>query len=208
MSRSTSSTGSISRIAVVTGTFVFVAVALVVAVHRAAEPRIAEARIALLEARLIEVLPPGALGGAATRDIIEAPSAALGIDAPLPIHRIYRDDKPFAAVLSVTAPDGYNGDIDLVIGVDVEARITGVRVTAHRETPGLGDAIEQRRSDWITLFDGLEADDPPASAWATEPRGGTFDAFTGATVTPEAVVRAVHRALVWFESNREAVFAR
>lgn len=102
-----------------------------------------------------------------------------------------------AVILPVVTRQGYNGDIHLLIGIDQQQRISGVRVTQHQETPGLGDDIERNRSDWITLFNGLGLESLPPSGWAVSKDGGHFDAFTGATITPRAVVNAVHKALLY-----------
>lgn len=100
-----------------------------------------------------------------------------------------------AVILPVVTRQGYNGEIRLLIGIDQQQRISGVRVTQHQETPGLGDDIERSRSDWITEFNGLRLDSLPPKGWAVAKDGGHFDAFTGATITPRAVVNAVHKAL-------------
>ncbi|MDQ7730051.1 electron transport complex subunit RsxG [Halomonas sp. SpR8] len=100
-----------------------------------------------------------------------------------------------AVILPVITRQGYNGEIRLLVGIDEQQRITGVRVTQHQETPGLGDDIERSRSDWITGFNGLGLDSLPNGGWAVAKDGGQFDAFTGATITPRAVVNAVHKAL-------------
>ncbi|TMU24127.1 electron transport complex subunit RsxG [Halomonas sp. ATBC28] len=100
-----------------------------------------------------------------------------------------------AVILPVVTRQGYNGKIHLLIGIDEHQRISGVRVTQHQETPGLGDDIERSRSDWITGFNGLRLDSLPPEGWAVAKDGGHFDAFTGATITPRAVVNAVHKAL-------------
>ncbi|QNU61595.1 electron transport complex subunit RsxG [Vreelandella titanicae] len=100
-----------------------------------------------------------------------------------------------AVILPVVTRQGYNGEIRLLIGIDEQQRISGVRVTQHQETPGLGDDIERSRSDWITGFNGLRLDSLPPEGWAVAKDGGHFDAFTGATITPRAVVNAVHKAL-------------
>src|SRR5690606_17602561 len=114
---------------------------------------------------------------------------------------------PEAVILVPTAPDGYNAPIRLLVGLSPEGVLTGVRVVSHRETPGLGDAIDLRKSRWILQFDGKRLDDPPAELWAVEKEGGVFDGLTGATVTSRAVIRAVHNALVYFERHREELFA-
>ena len=100
-----------------------------------------------------------------------------------------------AVILPVVTRQGYNGEIRLLIGIDEQQRISGVRVTHHQETPGLGDDIERSRSDWITRFNGLGLASLPPEEWAVAKDGGHFDAFTGATITPRAVVHAVHKAL-------------
>lgn len=131
----------------------------------------------------------------------------LGGTQPQTIHRARRGGQAVAAVLSVTADDGYNGAIQLLLGVDVDGRVIGVRVVGHRETPGLGDPIEAERSDWIHRFAGRRIGDPPAERWAVRRDGGDFDQFAGATITPRAVVNAVRRALTWFGDNQAVVFA-
>ncbi|WP_222890403.1 electron transport complex subunit RsxG [Enterobacter sp. C2] len=111
--------------------------------------------------------------------------------------RVYiarQDDKPVAAVLETTAPDGYSGAIQLLVGADFNGTVLGTRVTEHHETPGLGDKIELRLSNWITSFSGKKIAGASDSHWAVKKDGGDFDQFTGATITPRAVVNAVKRA--------------
>ncbi|EPC03369.1 hypothetical protein L861_17660 [Litchfieldella anticariensis FP35 = DSM 16096] len=109
-------------------------------------------------------------------------------------------------IMPVVATGGYSGDIHLLVGIDQQGRVTGVRVTRHQETPGLGDKIERRKSDWITRFNGRSLEDPASGNWAVTKDGGEFDAFTGATITPRAVVRAVKRSLEYVEAERSALF--
>lgn len=117
------------------------------------------------------------------------------------------DDEVVGIVFSAVAPDGYSGDIHLLIGVDRDGELQGVRVSTHRETPGLGDAIEAERSNWIRDFDGRSLGNPPADDWTVRKDGGVFDQFTGATITPRAVVRAVRRALEYFDEHRDDLLA-
>lgn len=105
-----------------------------------------------------------------------------------------QDDRPVAAILEATAPDGYSGAIQLLVGVDFNGTVLGTRVTEHHETPGLGDKIELRLSDWITHFSGKTISAENDLHWAVKKDGGDFDQFTGATITPRAVVNAVKRA--------------
>jgi electron transport complex protein RnfG len=113
-----------------------------------------------------------------------------------------------AAVFSVVARGGYAGDIELLVGVRADGRVAGVRVVEHHETPGLGDGIEADKSDWIRGFDGRSLGDPPREDWAVRRDGGDFDQFTGATITPRAVVEAVRDTLIYFEDHRDQVFAQ
>ncbi|WP_370314880.1 electron transport complex subunit RsxG [Thalassolituus sp.] len=126
---------------------------------------------------------------------------------PLPenalIYRARNDGEVSAVILPAVAPDGYTTSIDLIVGVNRDGTLAGVRVVAHRETPGLGDKIEARKSDWITSFTGKSLQNPIAEQWAVRKDGGEFDQFTGATITPRAVVRAVKRALLFFDMHRD-----
>lgn len=115
--------------------------------------------------------------------------------------------QPSALVLDVVAPDGYAGPIRLLVAVAADGNVLGVRVTAHQETPGLGDDIEAGRSKWITRFTGRALGDPPISRWQVQRDGGDFPQFAGATLTPRAVVAAVRRTLQFVARHGEAVRA-
>ena len=162
----------------------------------------------VLRRQLNQVINPERYDNNLLQDRIEVTDPALGVDVPVTVYRARMQGIPVAAVFSTIAPDGYNGRIRLLVGVDVNGVITGVRVLSHRETPGLGDAIEAGRSDWIRDFTGRSLGDPPAPRWAVKRDGGAFDQFTGATVTPRAVVNAIRRTLVYFQAHRKQVFAR
>lgn len=108
------------------------------------------------------------------------------------------DRRILGLVVPVTSTQGYNGRIDMLVGITAQGRLSGVRVTEHRETPGLGDGIEVRKSDWIEQFQGLSLVAPPAGGWATSVDGGGIDALTGATITSRAVAQAVHDSLQWY----------
>ncbi|NEZ04201.1 RnfABCDGE type electron transport complex subunit G [Wenzhouxiangella sp. XN201] len=137
-------------------------------------------------------------------------TARLGIPdlaEPAVVYRARQDGKPVAVVMDVVTSAGYSGDIRLLIAADVDGTVLGVRVVEHRETPGLGDKIERRRSDWIEQFDGRSLVEPPAEDWAPDRRDGAFDTLTSATITSAAVVDAVKRALQAFESGKGNLFA-
>ena len=121
-------------------------------------------------------------------------------------YRARLDGKAVAVILKMAAVNGYNGKINLLVGINENGTLCGVRVTSHKETPGLGDAIEVERNDWILGFYGRALGDPQPDGWAVKRDGGEFDQFTGATVTPRAVVEAVRLALEFFEEHKSFLF--
>lgn len=159
--------------------------------------------------QLNEVLPARFYDNNLHEDWVEVTDAAwFRHDVPVRIYRARLQNQPVAAIMSVVAPDGYNGNIYLLVGVFTDGRISGVSVSKHRETPGLGDPIDRNRSDWALGFNGKSLQDPQERGWTVKRDGGDFDQFTGATITPRAVVRAVHRALLYFEQHQDQLFAQ
>ncbi|WP_297529287.1 electron transport complex subunit RsxG [Thiohalobacter sp.] len=203
---------NLHRQILVTGLFLFLFAAIgtgmVAYTYDATRERIHEnERLALLR-HIHQIINPERHDNDLFHDTIQVVDPnLLGTDEPVTVYRARMGGHPVAVVMTPVAPDGYNGSIRLLVGIDVNGRITGVRVLSHRETPGLGDAIEADRSDWILGFEGRSLNDPPESQWAVKRDGGVFDQFTGATITPRAVVKAVKRALIYFEQHREALFA-
>lgn len=113
-----------------------------------------------------------------------------------------KGDKITAYTIETTAPDGYSGDIRLLMGMTPEGEILGVRVIEHKETPGLGDKIETRISDWILSFSHQWINEKTLSQWKVKKDGGKFDQFAGATITPRAVVNQVRRAALALLQNQ------
>lgn len=107
-----------------------------------------------------------------------------------------------SAIILFTQSAGYSGDIAMLIAIKADGQLSGVRVLSHTETPGLGDKIEQAKSDWILGFSGLSLTNPDTTGWAVKKDGGQFDAFTGATITPRAVVKGVYETLQLFKANQ------
>ena len=166
---------------------------LTAAINQMTKTTIAEQASLQQEALFDQVLPAERYNNALAQScyLVTAPELGKGE------HRVYiakQDDKPVAAVLEATAPDGYSGAIQLLVGADFNGTVLGTRVTEHHETPGLGDKIELRLSDWITHFAGKKISGADDAHWAVKKDGGDFDQFTGATITPRAVVNAVKRA--------------
>lgn len=130
----------------------------------------------------------------------------LGISRPVPVYRARRGGEPVAVVLHTVAPDGYRGPIELLVAIDRGGRLLGVQVVRHRETPGLGDAFENRNRDWLPKFTGRSLENPPQQRWSVRRDGGDFDSFTGATITPRAIVKAVRRALEFYRAKQHILF--
>lgn len=141
----------------------------------------------------------------ADRISVTAPDL-LGSEVPATVFRARRGGAPVAAVIHTVAPDGYRGPIELLVAVDVEGTLLGVQVVRHNETPGLGDAFETREQDWLAAFRGLSLNQPPQARWTVRKDGGYFDAFTGATITPRAIVKGVRRTLEFYRAYRERLF--
>lgn len=131
----------------------------------------------------------------------------LGTTRAVPVHRVRREGRPVALILDPVAPDGYAGSITLRIAVDFDGRILGTRVLQHHETPGLGGLIDDASSDWMAGFNGRSLASPTADRWKVRKEGGDFDQFTGATVTPRAVVRAIAACLRYVEQHRDELYA-
>lgn len=121
-------------------------------------------------------------------------------------YRARQQGEPRAVVLKFNAVNGYNGNITLLAGINLNGSLRGVRIISHKETPGLGDAIEIEKSDWVLDFSGKSLNKPNPDRWAVKSDGGEFDQFTGATITPRAVVDAVRLSLEYFEANRAYLF--
>ena len=164
--------------------------------------------------RLIsEVLAPASYDNALLEDfIIIGPTPQLGLDEGGRIYRARRAGEPAALVLEAVAPDGYSGRIQLVVAVNADGRLSGVRVVGHKETPGLGDYIDPRKDrnktqPWIGQFAGLSLGDVAAEKWTVKRDGGAFAYRSGATISARAVSRATGRVLEYATGHRDALFA-
>ena len=189
------------------GGITLLAVALLTGVHYQTRDEIAEQRRQAELRTVREVLPQRLYDNDLLGDMIMVTNAALlGREQAQRVYRARLAGQPSAIAIQATAPRGYNGKIDLIIGISRDGELTGVRVTAHKETPGLGDDIHQGVSDWVLDFDGRSLNNTSELEWAVERDGGQFDQFTGATISPRAVVDAVHKALQYYDENRATIF--
>ena len=186
--------------------FAVIGTAMVAATYEGTRDRIAANERETPLRKLNQLIPPGSYDNELLDDSIELPAGELA-DRPLRVYRARLQGQPVAVVMNTIAPDGYSGSIHLLVGINHDGTVAGVRVVAHRETPGLGDGIDEERSDWIYGFNGRSLDDPTSARWAVRKDGGVFDQFTGATISPRAVVKAVHAALLYYRAHRDALFA-
>jgi electron transport complex protein RnfG len=160
-----------------------------------------EGRIAQLYALAEPLLSNGTIQ---TRVRKELPSTApTSLERPLVITPIADSSGQIGSVIPFRSTEGYSGTIQLLIALDQDQRIVGLRVIDHKETPGLGDKIDTRKTDWILSFNGLSYGDLSPNDWAVDKDGGRFDSFTGATITPRAVVNALRDTLSYFNANPE-----
>ncbi len=197
---------AITRNAVILGLFAIGTAAALALTNQATLQRVECNQQRALIDSLAQVMPAAQHDNVLILDRIEVQDPLLGAETQH-IYRARQGGEPSGAVLEATAPDGYGGAIALIVGVDAGGRILGVRaVPPHNETPGLGDKIERRKSDWITSFNGRSLANSDSDGWAVIKDGGRFDSFTGATITPRAVVGAVHRALLYFRAHSDQVF--
>lgn len=193
---------SMLKNALVLGLFAVVTVGGVTLLQRGTADRIQAAERQAQVRALGEILPTGSYDNdlLASTTLLNEP--LLGHRTPQPVHLACKDGQTTAVILRATAPDGYSGAIHLLIGILADGRLAGVRVIGHRETPGLGDRIELAKDSWILGFTGKSLENPDKSGWAVKKDGGAFDQFAGATITPRAVIKAVHQALRYFQANK------
>lgn len=197
---------SVARNSIILGIFAMFTVGLIAVTQQSTADRIAEERRRAQMSALTEILADGQHDNDMLSDTFMVEDRKLlSLPGPSEAYRGRQDGEVVAVILPVIAPDGYSGRIDLLVGIRANGELAGVRVLSHRETPGLGDKLELAKSQWILSFDGKSLSMPAPENWGVRKDGGAFDQFTGATITPRAVVQAVYRALQYFEENRDSL---
>ena len=202
-----------ARTAVILFVFVVIFTALLSGAYLWTRPAIEAASIAEKMTLIDEVLPRDRYDNALLKDFVSLPpTPALGLDESSAIYRARRNGQIEALVLETVAPDGYAGKIRLLVALGQDGAVIGVRVIAHRETPGLGDYIEPKKDrnkerPWITQFNGLTPATIEEREWKVRKDGGRFDSVAGATVTPRAVIKAVRKAALFVVANSERILA-
>ena len=200
---------SITRNSLLLGLFALSTTLLISGTYLLTKDRIALEQRKAEERALLEIVPASRHNNSMLDNtvLVNASSEGLGLRHEKQIYLARQDGKAVAAIIPVTASDGYSGDINLIVGVNTDGTIAGVRALSHRETPGLGDKVDLKKSDWVLGFNGTSLVNPELSRWAVKKDKGHFDQFTGATITPRAVVAATLRALQYAQSHKSVLFA-
>ncbi len=187
--------------------FAVVGTAMVAITEQSTEQQIIDNEREVLLRNLYALLPPEELDNdIATDTKLLAANELLGTEEESIVYRARLNNQPVAAIFNSIAPNGYSGAIHLLVGVRVDGSLAAVRVIKHVETPGLGDGIEARKSDWILGFDGKSLENPGIEQGKVRRDGGDFDQLTGATITPRAVIAAVKNTLLYYQQNADRIF--
>ena len=184
--------------------FAIIGSSLVGATFEGTKKQIAENERRAMLRTLNNILPANTYNNDLINETINLyPDGRLGQTETSTAYQAKKGATVTAVILSVIAPDGYAGAIKLLVGVRADGTLAGVRVVSHKETPGLGDAIETKRSNWVLGFNNTSLSNPDMHGWNVKRDGGQFDQLTGATITPRAIVKAVHQSLIYFERNKQ-----
>jgi electron transport complex protein RnfG len=187
----------------VLGLFSLIGIGLVSLTYSITKDKIADNQRMFILQNLRELVPETLHDNDLLSDNITIVDAkAFGNQQPVTLYKATKNQQLSAIIASPTAADGYNGSIKLLVAIRENGELIGVRVVSHHETPGLGDAIDTNKSDWIYGFNGRSLTNPETRLWRVKKDGGDFDQFTGATITPRAVVKTVLKTLQYYEANK------
>jgi Na+-translocating ferredoxin:NAD+ oxidoreductase subunit G len=184
--------------------FAIVFTTLMTYVYQITKTPIEDSEAAARMSLFAQIIPDNLHNNDVLKDVITIePNTLLGNKQPTIANIAKIDGKPTAVILEAIAHDGYGGDIKLLIAIKTDGTIGGVRVIKHSETPGLGDYIDIAKNQWIKLFDGESINKASEEDWKVKKDGGKFDYMVGATITPRAVVKAVAKALTYYNLNQK-----
>jgi H+/Na+-translocating ferredoxin:NAD+ oxidoreductase subunit G len=199
---------SITRNSLLLALFAVCTTALIASTYLLTKDDIATQKRLAEEKALLEIIPRNRHDNSMLDETIAVGPAntELHLTEEKHVYIARQQGKVVAVIIPTVAPDGYTGEIELIVGVNKDGSIAGVRALTHRETPGLGDKVDIKKSDWVRSFDGRSLGNPTMAGWAVKKDKGEFDQFTGATITPRAVVAATLRALQFAQANRKILF--
>ncbi|MEH6550818.1 MAG: electron transport complex subunit RsxG [Pseudomonadales bacterium] len=194
---------AIGKNSIILGLFAVVTTSMIALTYLSTKEQIIAQERAARARALLEIVPIERHNNTMLDDTVMVDSELLGIKESAEAFIARQDGIPVAVIIPATAPDGYSGEIRLIVGINMNGSIAGVRVLTHSETPGLGDKVDLKKSDWILGFNNKSLTKPATDLWSVKKDKGYFDQFTGATITPRAVTKAVHRVLLFFDENQE-----
>jgi len=188
------------------GLFAVIGTAMVALTSQQTTQQIASNKQQYTLNKLHEIISPDAHDNDLESDTLQVTDPLLGSNKPMLVYRARKHGKPVAAIIQTIAPDGYSGNIEMLVGIRTDGSLLGVRVTDHQETPGLGDNIDIRKSPWILQFNNRSLSNPTPVNWKVKRDGGAFDQITSATISSRAVTKAVYNTLRYFQQHRDALF--
>ena len=187
--------------------FALISVLFITTTNTLTKDKIAENKARILLQKLNEIAPKDSYDNNLASNKIILKKQDTGFDRDTPVYLAMRNGKPVTAIFEVTTLKGYSGAITLLVGINSnDLSISGVRITQHAETPGLGDKMETRKSNWVLDFDKKSLNNPALNGWQVKKDGGDFDQFTGATITPRAIVNAVRTTLLYAQDHMDDIF--
>ncbi|MCF6190014.1 MAG: electron transport complex subunit RsxG [Cocleimonas sp.] len=187
--------------------FAFISVLLVAMTNSLTKDKIIENQAMMLLSALNEVVPTDRYDNDLASSKIILTSQDTGFAKDTPVYLATLNGVPSTAIFEVTTLKGYSGAMTLLIGINAnDQTLSGVRIVNHKETPGLGDKMETRKSNWVLAFNGKSLNNPDMNGWQVKKDGGKFDQFTGATITPRAIVNAIKSTLIYAQSNMNTLF--
>jgi len=187
------------------GGFAIIGSGLSAFVHYQTFEQIKENEYQALLAKLHALIPHHIMDNNLIADQIMIKAPELGTNESI-VYRARKNNKPVAVIFTPVVPDGYAGQIKLLVAIKVNGELAGIRVVSHNETPGLGDKVEERKSDWIFSFKGKSLTNPNSKQWLVKKDGGDFDQFTGATITPRSIVKMVKTTLIYYQQHQAELF--
>lgn len=202
-------TPTMQKNALVLGLFALITTGLISGFHQLTAPQIKDSQQQQLANSLATLISSDRYDNDLLHDTIKInDQKLLQLEQSETAYRATTYGQPVAVIFPVIAPDGYSGKIRLLVAIYATGELAGVQVLAHKETPGLGDAIESEKSDWLISFAGQSLTSLTSAQWHVKKDNGVFDQFTGATITPRAVVKAVHNALLYYQQHQTDLFSR
>ena len=200
---------AVSNNSLVLGLFALLTTAAIAATYLGTRDAIAAQEKAARAKALLQIVPADTHDNSMLDDTLPvSDERLLRLPDTASIFVARQQGEASAFIIPSVAPDGYSGAISLLTGVNRDGSVAGVRVVAHSETPGLGDKVDLKKSDWILGFNGRSLSDPAAEKWTVRKDGGEVDQFTGATITPRAVIQAVQKTLIYYQQHQQALLAQ